>query len=539
MKLNIKEKLNHLHGLMLVLIICLSVLLRIVAIDWGMPHDNLHPDEGLVFTQAYECALYHTFEVRTYYRPNHVLIKLNTLLYLGIQELYFAPQGMDDFVTNYSEHFALFTTSSRILIALFGVGTIILAYYIGLFWGRKEALYAALLFAVFPSFIEHSHYITPDVPLLFFLLGVLWAALHYHKNPSVSWLFWMSFFTALATCEKYPGAYGCLIIAVCVCVTQLKLKKPFMIIKHGALAILFFVLGIMAISPVLVVDYKTVLEIMAGQNKDHHLGADGLSPVGNFFYYLQTTGIHLGLILTLSSIYGMIKSIRRNVFPAIILLSLLAYIIPVSVLSLHWERYALPLYAVGLFFGAFGAFYLLEDLQKYLKGRHLLTLAAYGLFLLLPAGSLLTGAISMDAGFLAPDSRILLQDVFAGIDVTPYNTVYDCNTPMDPGGYYGAFSNFDNSDPAQFKYGSGPKFIMTSSAQRDLYLNSDPEVYGWIAEFYRRLDEEYPLVYHFPVEKPECHFLELQNIWSSARTVHRYMRGAANGYEIRLYQLLP
>ena len=80
---------------------------------------------------------------------------------------------------------------------------------------------------------------------------------------------------------------------------------------------------------------------------------------------------------------------------------------------------------------------------------------------------------------------------------------------------------------------------MTSSAQRDLYLEADPEVYGWIADFYKRLDALYDLVYLFPVETPSSHFLELQNIWYSARSVYRYMRGAAVGYEIRLYQLLP
>ena len=110
---------------------------------------------------------------------------------------------------------------------------------------------------------------------------------------------------------------------------------------------------------------------------------------------------------------------------------------------------------------------------------------------------------------------------------------------MDPGGYYGAYGNFEDGDPARYRYGGYPTFVMTSSAQRDLYLVSDSEVYGWIASFYEQLDECYDLVFLFPVETPSCHFLELQNIWFSARSVYRYMHGAAVGYEIRLYQLLP
>lgn len=533
----LKEKIRRWYVWILALIFAAAVILRFVGISWGMPHNNLHPDEGLIFGQAYQCALNRSFEVHDYYRPNHVSIKMNTLLYIGIQELYFSPRGQEDFALNYSDNFALFTTASRILTALFGVGTVILAYLIGLFWGKNQALFGTLLFAVFPSFIEHSHYITPDIPLLFFLMAVLWAALCYQRKPSVSWLFRMSFFTALATCEKYPGAYGCAVIAVAVCTAHI--KKPVMILKQGCLAILFFVLGIMAVSPVLLIDFRTVLEIMAGQNKQYHIGADGLNFGETLFFYIKTTGEHLGLLLTVSGIYGAVRSFRKNRKPTIILLSFLAYIVPISTLSIHWERYTLPIYAAGLLFGAAGAFYILEDLQGFFKNVSYVSLVVCPLFFLLPVCSLLAGSMAVSGSFLAPDSRIFLQSVFEEMGITAQNSVYDCNTPMDPGGFYGAFGEFEEGDPARYKYGGRKMFVVTSSAQRDLYLEDKSGVYGWIADFYKRLDEDYPLVYLFPVETPGCHFLELSNIWFSAKSVYRYMRGAAAGYEIRVYQLLP
>lgn len=522
---------------MLILIFVTAVILRIVGAGWGMPYNNLHPDEGIIFNPAFQCALDRDFEVHQYYRPNHVLIKLNTLLYIGIQELYFAPQGQNDFALNFNENFALFITASRVMIAFFGVGTVVWAYLIGLFWGRKQALFAALLFAVFPSFIEHSHYITPDVPLLFFLMGVLWVALCYQRKPSVSRLCWMSFFTALALCEKYPGAYGCAIIAVAVCMANI--KKPVRIVRDGSLAILFFVLGIMAVSPVLLIDFRSVLETIRGQYQPYHIGADGLNFGGKLLFYGKTTGTHLGLLLTASGIYGIVKSFRKNARPTILLLSLLAYIVPISTITLHFERYTLPIYAAALLFGAVGTFYVVEDVRGFLKKSVPVFLIAHLIFLLLPAGSLLAGSIAVCGSFLAPDSRIMLQEPFAGMGVTAQNTAYDCNTPLDPGGYYGAFINFEEGDPGKYKYGGAPAFVMTSSAQRDLYLAADPEVYGWVANFYKRLDENYPLIYLFPVEMPSRHFLELQNIWFAARSVYRYMRGAAVGYEIRLYQWSP
>lgn len=533
----IKEKIERWHGGILALIFMVAVILRLVGISWGMPYGNLHPDEGIIYEQSYQCALNRSFEVKDYYRPNHVTVKLNTILYIGIQELYFAPQGLEDFALNYSQHFALFTTASRVLTAVFSVGIVVLAYFIARFWGRNQALFAALLFAVFPSFLEHSHYITPDIPLLFFLMGVLWMAFCYLKKPTLARLFWMSFFTALATCEKYPGVYGCAIIAVTVCITWG--KKLTMIVRDGCLAILFFVLGIMAVSPVLLIDFRTVLEVMAGQNKQYHLGADGLNFGQTLFFYAQTAAVHLGLILTVCSIYGIVKSFRENWKQTLLLLAFLAYIVPISMLSIHWERYTLPIYAAGLLFGAAGTFYILEDLQGILKAKPAASLMVGFLLLLLPTGSLTAGAMAVSGSFLAPDSRIFLQQVFAEMNVNSGNTVYDCNTPLDPGGYYGAFCNFEAGDVSRYKYANRPLFVMTSSAQRDLYLAADPEMYGWVANFYRQLDEEYELVYLFTVENPSNHFLELQNMWYAARSVYRYLRGASAGYEIRLYQLVP
>lgn len=531
----IREKIDRWHYGILVFIALLALTLRLTGIDWGMPYSNLHPDEGLIFGGAYECTLNHSFEVRQYYRPNHVTIKLNTLLYSGIQELYFAPQGLDDFAMNYSEHFALFTTASRVLIALFGEGVVILAYLIARFWGRNQALLAGLLFAVFPAFIEHSHYITPDIPLLFFLMGVLWAALRFLKKQSAVWLFWMSFFTALAFCEKYPGIYGCVIIAAAVFAAYC--KKPLKIIGSGLLAVLFLVLGILAVSPVLLVDYRTVLESMAGQNAQYHLGGDGLNFGQTLWYYTRTTAEHMGLVLTIGAIYGIVRACMKNTKQTILLLVLLAYIIPISTLKIHWERYTLPIYAVGLLFAAFGIFYMLEDMHGILCRGMIPVLIAGFLLFLLPIGNQMSTALAVIGRFLAPDSRIYLQSVFEEMGVTRDNTIFDCSTPLDPGGYYGAFASFEAGDPSKYKYGGSPIYVMTSSAQRDEYLASELEVYGWIADFYRALDENHDLVFLFPVEEPSYHFVELQNMWYAARSVYRYMRGAAAGFEIRLYQL--
>ena len=101
----IKEKMEKWHWGILILIFVIALIPRIVGLNWGMPHNNLHPDEGLIFWEAYTHASNHNFEVHQYYRPNHVSIKLNTLLYIAMQEFYFAPRGEEDFALNYTLYF--------------------------------------------------------------------------------------------------------------------------------------------------------------------------------------------------------------------------------------------------------------------------------------------------------------------------------------------------------------------------------------------------------------------------------------------------
>ena len=151
---SLNEKIDRWHWGIMIFIFVLAFTLRIVGIDWGMPHNNLHPDEVIIFDQAYQCTLKHNFEVKQYLRPNHVTIKLNTLLYTGIQEFYFAPQGKNDFALNYSENFAMFTTASRIMIALFSMGTVILAYLTAAFWGSDRHCLQHCFLRYFPRLLS-------------------------------------------------------------------------------------------------------------------------------------------------------------------------------------------------------------------------------------------------------------------------------------------------------------------------------------------------------------------------------------------------
>ena len=269
-----------------------------------------------------------------------------------------------------------------------------------------------------------------------------------------------------------------------------------MIIRDGFLAILFLVLGIMAVSPVLLVDLETVLEVIESQNHQQHLGADGLNFGQTLVFYLKTVAVRFGLVLTVSSVYGIVRSFMKNTKPAIILLTFFAFIVPISTLSVHWERYTLPMYAAGIIFGAAGIFYMIEDLQKILQKNVIVACVGYFILIILPAGSIASTGLAVTSSFLAPDNRIFLQETFSEMGITTSNTSHDCNTPLDPGGFYGAWHNYDGS-PSLFKYGSCPPYVMTSSAQRDLYLEADPEVYGWIANFYRELDDYHDLVFLF------------------------------------------
>jgi 4-amino-4-deoxy-L-arabinose transferase-like glycosyltransferase len=74
--------------------------------------------------------------------------------------------------------------SRLVTIALY-LGTIALAYsFSRRSYGRFSAAIIALVFATSAGFVTQAHFLTVDMPLLFWMLAALWAALRLASSPT-------------------------------------------------------------------------------------------------------------------------------------------------------------------------------------------------------------------------------------------------------------------------------------------------------------------------------------------------------------------
>jgi Dolichyl-phosphate-mannose-protein mannosyltransferase len=95
--------------------------------------------------------------------------------------------------------------SRLVTIALF-LGTIALAYSFGRrSYGRFSAVIIAFAFATSAGFVTYAHYLTADIPLLFWMLAALWAAYRLASAPSTRNYAVAGFLTGIAIATKYNG----------------------------------------------------------------------------------------------------------------------------------------------------------------------------------------------------------------------------------------------------------------------------------------------------------------------------------------------
>ena len=87
-------------------------------------------------------------------------------------------------VEAFGEHATVFYVLSRLIVMVFGVLMIPLSYVICEEIYPKSGKYAATLVTIFPIFVVHSGYATPDIPLTFMTMLVSYLSMQYLKKDN-------------------------------------------------------------------------------------------------------------------------------------------------------------------------------------------------------------------------------------------------------------------------------------------------------------------------------------------------------------------
>lgn len=517
-------------GVVLSAILAVAALVRVLGSRWGFPL-TLHPDEWAVVDGVIDMARRNSFEPALFMRPDHLEMKVDFIAFAGFAHLFRGTSIEAAFAADPTTFYWI----ARLVTAAFGVASVALAFLIGRQWSRRTGLVAAALFAVFPLFVTNAHYATPDVPLTFTVLLLIYACMRYLETTSWASLLVACSAVSLAIAIKYPGALGCLMIALVVTVAARRDRTWRRLLGHGAASITAVLGFLFLISPVLFTNLSGVRAAIDEESRDSHFGAATLGTWGNLKFYVETYTQGAGIVLLTFGIIGAIVVVRRRDLRALPLVAGLVFWVALSALPLHWERWGLPMDVTPLLLAAIG---IVTVWQWSATNRWRWAVLAASV---LVAVQLCVGTAATLAALLAPDTRSSSLAFARENGITPQNSVFDGYSPFLPGHPAVLFQQFAtvNGGPVPVTKGGDPAtYVVLSSSMYNRFIKASG--YPTEAARYRYLFDNLDQVASFePVPAARPSILEPISIVRNLRAVFEYAGGGPTGPTIVVLEVEP
>ncbi len=491
--------------LLLIFIFILALLIRSIGLKHGFPL-LLHPDEGVILDLAFfktKEGYFYPGNPGNFIRPNQILYSLN---YLFLNVMSYLRFG-ENFAARYQLYELNFYHYARLLIAFMGAMIPVITYLIGKLFKPSFALAASFVFLVFPSYVLHSHYITPDIPITLFTLIVIYFTLRYLiKNENLS-LYVAVIFAAINTAEKYPGLLSLIIIFTGILIKAFEKSDPTskqqirLVIKQVLTVSLVFLLTLLLVAPNLFLHFQMVKTGFLFSSRTTHAGADYLDFFGRLRFYINSFASWSNILAIFWLAAGCFALIKwRNKYTLLFFYGVF-YWICLSVLSLHWERWALPMYITPLFLIAIGISFLWNR-YKTIPKMKLVTVIIISLFFVQQGIAALYTSISL--GYT--DTRILALDYAQTNGITPENSLYEGYTPFQK--RQAPKTIFSDYEDQKNDY----KYIILSSRMYDRFFQ-EPRRYAEEVSVYERIRKNHRLLATFePDENAECLIEQFEEI---------------------------
>lgn len=524
----------------LIFVTVLGGILRCIYCFRGYPY-QLHPDEHTIVNNAIDMLSRHSWEAYVYNRPDQFEIKCNAFLFHIFSWLHYHVPAYEGFELNGG----IFYVIARLYTTLFGTAMIPLMYLtVGKILKKDSIskqnvqLFAAAMIAFSPLFIEHSAYATPDIVLTFFILLTAYISAEYLETGKRWTIYAIALITGICITIKYPAAIVCSYIAFIVIYKCIKDKKGFKeIFILGMSSILIILAAIFVLAPNLYTDFGNVVSTFITEARPNHIGQDGLGFFGNMRFYFKTILESMGILsgpLFLAGCGFLIKNRKASHFP---LLISGIYWVCLSVLSLFWVRWGVPMFLTYIILVSIGLVWIWDLLQKQDKGRYLVTIPAV-LMALLITNNLVTG-IKITKWSTVKDTRIVAMDYCEENGVTAENSIYEGYTPLapdaGPGAQFIAFQMEEDGIKPQERY-IAKKYLVISSSFKKRYLN-EADHYPEIAAVYQEIDKQYPLIYSIDSEDYKASPWEIPNILYGFQYI--FAENGPTGLPIYVYDLEP
>lgn len=203
------------------------------------------------------------------------------------------------------EEMAKIYIGGRLVVAIMGVGTVLLVYIIGkTLYGAKAGLAGSAIMTVIPIFVLLSHFIKPDVPMTFWATLSLLFCIYIYRTGNLKWYILSGIATGLSGGSKYP-----MLLSFLVVITAHFLRKTPRF-RNIFYSFLFVGISFIITSPYIILDWQRFFHDV------RCLG--GLIAKDNLLYNIFDAGfVHLIVsfkyavspLISLMLLYGIIRTV--------------------------------------------------------------------------------------------------------------------------------------------------------------------------------------------------------------------------------------
>jgi len=339
--------------LLFFLFLVFGTLLRYGALEFGYPN-YIHPDEGHIVSAVND--ILKGKKVEKYGRPDRTpyyfnIAAIKVLSLVRIKTL------------NKSQRYYL----GRFVSLIFGVCSIILAFFIGEQFVNKCGVMFSFTTAFSPLLVENSRYITPEIFNFFFCLAIILSSILYVKKRNSIFLLIAILSCALNTAAKYPAVFTSLVIALAVFIRYFEkgnfknsvLKIVNVWLFCGVLFMIFFV----ALFPQLITDFEGVYKKVVQNTNLVHIGVPDIGFLGQLkqytYFYIIDGGV-LYLLVGFLSIF-IVAKVKESKTVLFLLIGILIQVFLSYWINSYMVRYAVIMSITPLFFWAYASSYLTKS----------------------------------------------------------------------------------------------------------------------------------------------------------------------------------
>lgn len=257
------------------------------------------------------------------------------------------------FEANPSEFYLL----GRLLTIVYAVMSVPLAYKLGKrVFGEQVGLLGAWLSVLSPLAVAHARLVRTDSPAAFYGLLSLWLCMKLYDRPRID----RQMLAGLAIGLAVATRYFMVALAVALLAVDGLLVWRYRSSTNNRLLLAIFAglvaigLGFALSTPYFFLDFGTAMQNLQVEARSTHLGADGLSPVGNLWFYISKAipGAMTWPTALLAAVGLLIALWKPR--PKQILLALFVGIFlgGISLSPLHWHRWIIQIIPVLALFSA-------------------------------------------------------------------------------------------------------------------------------------------------------------------------------------------